>query len=139
MKPYRTSQTSHTVVHTHPAPHLERIAAICLAVDHVHDFLVDRLARRVARRPDVAGADAILADVEVFRVVEAPVRARLDAIDDLRAREQSYLPGLQHPHLLLAPDREGSLEERNGCRRTWDRQSNGRTRQPHARRMAPTW
>ncbi len=41
------------------------------------------LARGIARRPVVAGADAVLANVEVLGVVDVLVRARLDAVDYL--------------------------------------------------------
>jgi hypothetical protein len=61
---------------------LERVAAVGLAVDHVHDVLVHLLAHRVAGRPVVAGAGAVLVHVEVLRVVDVLVGARLDGVDD---------------------------------------------------------
>jgi hypothetical protein len=61
---------------------LEGVATVGLAVDHLHDFLVDGLAGLVAIAPVVAGADAGLANVEVFGVVDVAVGAGLDAVDD---------------------------------------------------------
>lgn len=63
---------------------LERVATVCLAVNHLHDLLVHQLARLVAIAPVVASADTILADVKVLGVVNVLVGPRLDAVDDAR-------------------------------------------------------
>lgn len=52
---------------------LKRVAAVGLAVDHVHDLLLHRFAHGIAGSPVVARARAILVDVEVLRVVDVLV------------------------------------------------------------------
>jgi hypothetical protein len=61
---------------------LQRVAAVGLAVDHVHDVLLNLLAHGVAGGPVVAGAGAVLVDVEVLRVVYILVGPGLDGVDD---------------------------------------------------------
>ncbi len=71
---------SHTAAAT---TYFQRVTAICFSVDHLHDFLVDRLSGLISIAPVVSGADAILANVEVFGIIYVLVGARLDAVDDL--------------------------------------------------------
>ena len=60
---------------------LERVGAVCLAINHIQDVLMHLLAHAVAHAPVVAGAGAILVYVEVFGVVDVLVGARLDRVE----------------------------------------------------------
>jgi hypothetical protein len=64
--------------------HLERVGALCLAIDHLHDLLVDALGRGVTHGPVVARSAAILGDKDVLRIVEVAMRCGLDPVDDAR-------------------------------------------------------
>jgi hypothetical protein len=65
------------------ATNFQRIATICFSVYHLHDIFVDRLSGLVAIPPIVCSSDSILADKEVFRIVDILIWSRLDAVDDL--------------------------------------------------------
>lgn len=61
---------------------LQRVAAIRLAINHVHN-IVDLLARlNVPARPVVAGAPPLSVDEKVLGVVKTTVVARADPVDD---------------------------------------------------------
>lgn len=60
----------------------KRVATVRLAIYHLHDLLVDRLARLVPITPVVAGPYAVLANEEVFWVVDILVWPRLNSVDD---------------------------------------------------------
>lgn len=63
--------------------HLERVTTVRLAINHLHQVFAERLSALVPVTPVVGGAPAIFADVEILRVVDVLVRARLDAVDNL--------------------------------------------------------
>jgi len=65
---------------------LKRLRTVGLPVDHVHDLLLKFLALRVAARPAVARAAALLGDEDIFGIVEIGVVGLLDGVDDLRDR-----------------------------------------------------
>jgi len=86
---------------------LERVGAVGLAVNHVEDVLVHLLAHAVAHAPVVARAAAFLVDVEVLRVVDVLVRARLDRLEHPRlqiqqngARDVARIVGLVEEDIL---------------------------------------
>lgn len=54
-------------------PYLERVTAIRFTIYHLHDVLTHRLARLVSISPIVCRTDAILAHVEVLRIVDVLV------------------------------------------------------------------
>lgn len=65
-----------------PRPtYLEGVTSVGLAVDHLHNILMNTLARLVTLTPVVGSSDAILAHKEVLGIVNVLVRAGLDTID----------------------------------------------------------
>lgn len=62
---------------------LETVRAVGLAINHVQNLLLHRLAHGVTSRPVVSSSSAAAVDVEVLGVVDVLVRACLDAIEDL--------------------------------------------------------
>lgn len=62
--------------------YLERVTAVGLAVYHLHDILTHGLASLVPIAPVVCGADTILANIEVLRIVYVLERAGLYSVDD---------------------------------------------------------
>jgi hypothetical protein len=65
-------------------PHLKTITPIGLPINHIQHLILHLPAPRIPRCPIIARARPLLQDVEVLRVVDVPIRARLDAIDDAR-------------------------------------------------------
>lgn len=64
--------------------YLERVTAIRLSVNHLHDIFVDQLSRLITIAPIISSSGSVFADKEVLRVVYVLVWACLYAVDDAR-------------------------------------------------------
>jgi len=60
--------------------YLQGVAAVCFAVDHLHYILIHRLSRLVSITPVIRRTYTILANIEVFWVVDVFVWTRLDTV-----------------------------------------------------------
>jgi hypothetical protein len=65
--------------------HLKGIASVCFSVDHLHDIFMHLLSSLVSITPIICRSNAILANEEVFRIVNVFIWAGLDTIDYLDA------------------------------------------------------
>ena len=63
---------------------LERVGAVRLAVDHVHDLLLDLFGLGVAAGPVVSRASSVGRDEKVLHVIQVSVLGVLDRVDDAR-------------------------------------------------------
>jgi hypothetical protein len=61
---------------------LETVTAVCFAINHVQNFLVDLSAQLVAHGPVVARTGTLFVNVEIFGVVDVLVWARSNGIYD---------------------------------------------------------
>lgn len=62
--------------------YFKRVTAVGFTVYHLHDILAHGLTRLVAITPVVCGTDAILANVEILRIIYVFEGASLYSVDD---------------------------------------------------------
>jgi len=65
--------------------HLERVAALRFTIDHLHNVLVELLARRVSLRPVISRTAAVLRHENILRIIQVRKRRRQYIVDDLAA------------------------------------------------------
>ena len=73
--------------------YLERVTAVSLTLDHLHDLLVDRFAILISITPIITGARTCLPDEEVLGIVYVFVRAGLDVVYDTGLEVDKDGPG----------------------------------------------
>ena len=63
--------------------YLERVTPLGLAIDHIHDLVMDLRSSCVSSSPVVARTCSAFVDEEVLGIVDLFVWTRLDGVDDL--------------------------------------------------------
>lgn len=63
---------------------LKGLRAIGLAVNHIHDVLLELLALSIPAGPTITSSSSLLGDEDILGIVEVSVLAHLDGVDDLR-------------------------------------------------------
>lgn len=61
----------------------QRLRAISLSVNHIHDVFLELLALSESTGPTVTSSSSLLRDEYIFRVVEISIGAHLDGVYDL--------------------------------------------------------
>lgn len=61
--------------------YLQAVTAVCLTIDHVHEFILRPIAHLIPHGPIVSGTRSLLVHVYILWVVDVLVRPGLNAID----------------------------------------------------------
>jgi hypothetical protein len=102
MKPYRISHISPFYSCT---AYLKGVTAVCFAINHLHDFLVNCLSCLISITPVICCTYSVLSNEKVFRVVNILIRAGLDAIEDLLTYQLQYNFQFVLKYTLEVPNR----------------------------------
>lgn len=80
--------------------YLERIAPVCLSIYHLHNIFMNRLSCLISITPVVCGSNTILANKEIFGIVDILVRASLNSVDNLLTPDISKIHAFPHTSIF---------------------------------------